>query len=247
MTATLLGQLNRTLRGVWRRVRQRLRRPNVKDRLAPFYLRGRGLEIGALHNPLRVSSRAKVRYVDRLAVADLRAQYPDLRDKKLVQVDVVDDGERLETVRTGTQDFVIANHFLEHCQDPIGTLESFFRVLRPGGILYMAVPDKRFTFDRDRPVTPLAHLLRDHAEGPEWSRRAHYEEYVAHVHKPATPEVARGIVEDMMARGYSIHFHVWTQKELLELFLSLKDRLSFDIEVAHMNGDEFVLVLRKCE
>ena len=49
----------------------------------------------------------------------------------------------------------------------------------------------------------------------------------------------------MLARSYSIHFHVWTQKELLELLLSLKDRLDFDIEVAHKNGDEFVLVLRK--
>src|SRR5437763_15776226 len=105
MTASLLGQLDRTLRGVWRRVRQRLRRPTVKDRLAPFYLRGRGLEIGALHNPLRVSSRATVRYVDRLPIAGLRGQYPDLRDKKLVRVDVVDDGERLDTVRTATQDF----------------------------------------------------------------------------------------------------------------------------------------------
>jgi SAM-dependent methyltransferase len=246
MTASLLGQLDRALRGVWRRARQMLRRPTVKDRLAPFYLRGRGLEIGALHNPLRVSPRAKVHYVDRLPVAGLRAQYPDLRDKKLVRVDVVDDGERLDTVGTATQDFVIANHFLEHCQDPIRTLESFFRVLKPGGILYMAVPDKRFTFDRDRPVTPLAHLLRDHAEGPAWSRRAHYEEYVVHVHRPATADEARGIVEDMMARGYSIHFHVWTQKELLELILSLKERLGLDIEVAHKNGDEFVLVLRKC-
>src|SRR5262245_33339264 len=245
MTATLLGQLDRTLRRIWRRVRQRLRRPNVKDRLATYYLRGSGLEIGALHNPLRVSSRAKVRYVDRLPVAGLRAQYPDLRDKKLVHVDVIDDGERLDTIGTATQDFVIANHFLEHCQDPIRTLESFFRVLRPGGILYMAVPDKRFTFDHNRPVTPLAHLLRDHAEGPGWWRRGHYEEYVAHVHRPKTAEDARGIVQDMMTRGYSIHFHVWTQKELLELFLSLKHRLRFDIEVAHKNGDEFVLVLSK--
>jgi SAM-dependent methyltransferase len=245
MTASLLGQLDRTLRGVWRCVRKRLRRPTVKDRLAPFYLRGRGLEVGALHNPLPVSSRAKVRYVDRLPVEGLRAQYPDLRDKKLVRVDVVDDGERLDTVGTATQDFVIANHFLEHCQDPIRTLESFFRVLRPGGVLYMAVPDKRFTFDRDRPVTSLAHVLRDCAEGPAWSRRGHYEEYVAHVHRPATAEETRGIVEDMLARSYSIHFHVWTQKELLELLLSLKDRLGFDIEVAHKNGDEFVLVLRK--
>jgi SAM-dependent methyltransferase len=235
----------RALRAAWRRARRLVRRPSVRDRLASAYLRGMGIEIGALFNPLPVPAGAKVRYVDRMPVSGLREQYPNLRDRRLVPVDVVDDGERLITIGDATQDFVIANHFLEHCQDPIGALETFFRVLRPGGVLYMAVPDKRFTFDRDRPVTPLAHLDRDHAEGPACSRRAHFEEYVALVHRPASADEARAQVEDLMGRDYSIHFHVWTQKELLELFLALKDRLRFDFEAAHKNDHEFVLVLRK--
>ena len=61
----------------------------------------------------------------------------------------------------------------------------------------------------------------------------------------ASANQAIAAASDMISRGYSIHFHVWTQKELLDLFLSLKDRLGFDIEMAHKNGDEFVLVLRK--
>ena len=108
----------------------------------------------------------------------LRAHYPDLRDKKLVRVDVVDDGERLDTVGTATQDFVIANHFLEHAQDPIGTIQRLLQVLRPQGILYLAVPDKRFTFDEGRPLTTLDHLIRDHTEGPEWSCESHFREWV---------------------------------------------------------------------
>ena len=34
----------------------------------------------------------------------------------------------------------------------------------PGSILYLAVPDKRYTFDADRPVTPTDHVLRDYQE-----------------------------------------------------------------------------------
>ena len=121
--------------------------------LANRYLEGRGLEIGALHHPLPVPRSVQVRYVDRLSVADLRSHYPELASLPLVPLDLIDDGETLTMVPDGSQDFVIANHFLEHCEDPIKTLGTFFRVLRPGGILYLAVPEKHHTFDRDRPVT----------------------------------------------------------------------------------------------
>lgn len=144
-----------------------------RRQIAFHYLRGDGIEIGALHQPLPLPRRTRVRYVDRMAIPELRAHYPELRDCALVRVDVIDDGEVLGTVPDTSVDFLVANHLLEHCQDPIGTIASWLRVLRPEGILYMAVPDKRHTFDRDRPVTPLVHLIRDHREGPEWSRHSH--------------------------------------------------------------------------
>jgi SAM-dependent methyltransferase len=240
--------IRRLLRGGWGRVKRWVEgdRPvPVPTVLARNYLAGDGIEVGALHNPLPVPRTCRVRYADRMTVAELRKQYPNLDGLPLVPVDVVDDGERLATVPDGSQDFVIANHFLEHCQDPIGALTNFFRVLRPGGVLYMAVPDKRFTFDAKRPVTTLDHLRRDHAEGPDWSRAGHYDEYARLAHGCGTDEEARGVAADMLARGYSIHFHVWTQKELLELFLSLKDDLGFDFEVVCKNGMEVIFVLRK--
>jgi SAM-dependent methyltransferase len=239
--------IRRLLGGGWRRLKGWVEgdRPvPVPTVLARNYLAGNGLEVGALHNPLPVPKGCRVRYVDRLPVDELRRQYPNLAGLPLVPVDVVDDGERLATVPDGSQDFVIANHFLEHCQDPIGALRTFSRVLRPGGVLYMAVPDKRYTFDKGRPVTPLGHLERDHREGPEWSRAGHYDEYARLAHG-CSPEDAPGVAADMMARGYSIHFHVWTQKELLELLLSLKDDLGFDFEVVCKNAAEVIVVLRK--
>jgi SAM-dependent methyltransferase len=151
--------------------------PLNRDAIAARYLQGDGLEIGALHNPLPVPSGARVRCVDRMPVAELERHYPELRDKTLVPVDVIDDGERLGSVRDASVDFVIANHFLEHCQDPIGALGTMFRVVRPGGIVYLAVPDKRYTFDVDRDVTQPEHVLDDHRNSPEGSKRRHYEEW----------------------------------------------------------------------
>jgi SAM-dependent methyltransferase len=219
---------------------------SARMRIAERYLAGEGIEIGALHNPLAVPRAARVRYVDRLPVPELRAHYPELEQEPLVDVDILDDGERLATIGDSTQDFVVANHFLEHTQDPIGTLLSAYRVLRPGGVLYLAVPDKRHTFDSDRPLTPVDHLLRDHDEGPEVSRRAHFEEWARLVDKVPADEVP-GRADELMEQDYSIHFHVWTQRELLELLLAVRERfeLDFDLELMERIEYEVVFVLRK--
>ena len=39
--------------------------------VARWYLSGQGIEVGALHNPLKVPAEIKVRYVDRMPVPEL--------------------------------------------------------------------------------------------------------------------------------------------------------------------------------
>lgn len=216
-----------------------------REFVAHAFLSGQGLEIGALHMPLSVPPSAVVRYVDRFPTDELRKQYPELGGQRLVDVDIVTDGEHLDVVANATQDFIIANHFLEHCQDPIGALRSMFRVLKPGGILYLAIPDKRCSFDADRPVTTLEHLLRDHSEGPAWSRRQHFEEWARLVNKVSGDEetVQRHVLENMRA-DYSIHYHVWTPAEMLELMLAVGKMVSFEFELYLHRGPEVIFVLR---
>ena len=125
---------------VIRKVRNAVHRGPRVDRevLASVYLRGSGIEIGALQGPLRVPRAVKVRYVDRMTVADLRKQYPELKYHKLVDVDIIDDGESLSTIGDASQDFVIAIHFLEHCENPIKAVSNFVRVVREGGFFSFA-------------------------------------------------------------------------------------------------------------
>jgi SAM-dependent methyltransferase len=214
--------------------------------IADKYLKGSGIEIGALHSPLKAPPSASVKYVDRMSVPDLRKQYPELNDLELVDTDIIDDGERLDSVRDSTQDFVIANHFIEHCQNPLKALSNMLRVLREGGLLYLAVPDKRFTFDVDRPVTPLDHILRDFEEGGEWSRRRHFEEWARFVNKKDGAEVEER-ADELMGIDYSIHFHAWTQLEMFEFILALDRKLGlrFDVEAFFKNGEECIFILRK--
>jgi SAM-dependent methyltransferase len=58
---------------------------------------------------------------------------------------------------------------LEHVEDPIAALEHQLRVLKPGGTLYLTLPDARSSFDSPRQRTTVEHLLRDHRDG----RRSH--------------------------------------------------------------------------
>src|SRR5829696_632327 len=88
----------------------------TRDDLAFRYLRGSGIEIGALYRPQRVPPTARVRYVDQASGEDLRRIYPE---HDWVQApDVVDEGERLAKFADESLDFVIANHMLEHVEDP---------------------------------------------------------------------------------------------------------------------------------
>jgi SAM-dependent methyltransferase len=177
---------------------------------------------------------------------ELERHYRDMNVSDIRAPDVIDDGERLATIADATRDFVVANHFLEHCEDPIAALENMLRVLKPGGVLFLAVPDKRFTFDAPRPVTTIDHLKRDHAEGPMGSRQEHFEEW-ARLVVGASDDEAGHIATRLIDADYSIHYHVWTQTELLELLVTLQHDygLAFDVELFMRNDVECIVVLRK--
>ena len=218
---------------------------DTRQAIAAAFLHGEGIEIGALHQPLIVPATARVKYVDRMKVPELRQHYPELINEPLVETDIVDDGERLLTIADATQDFVIANHFIEHCENPLLTFQNLLRVLRPGGIVFMAVPDKRFTFDVDRPCTTLDHVLRDFSEGPEWSKRQHYEEWSRLVNKRTDMSEMNAEVQHLIDMKYSIHFHVWSAPELLELVQALHRIVRFELELFLRNGIESLMILRK--
>src|SRR4051812_13463326 len=207
---------------------------DTRRELAAEFLRGNGIEIGGLHLAIPMPAGASVRYVDRITVPELREHYPELDDWDLVSVDIVDDGEVLATIEDGSVDFIIANHFLEHCEDPIRTIETHLRKLRPGGVLFYAVPDKRYTFDFRRPRTPISHVVSDHENGPEASRAEHYLEWVRLVDSEEDlpdEQAIRRHAEKLEAEGYSIHFHVWTQADLMALMLHCHERFeTFEIE-----------------
>lgn len=214
-----------------------------RDTISNFYIKGDGIEIGALNGALPVNETARVKYVDRMPVEALKKQYQGL---ELVNVDIVDDGEKLDKVSDSSLDFVIANHFLEHCQNPILAIMNMFRVLKEGGILYLSIPDKRYTFDSERPLTGLDHLKKDYTLGPSCSREQHFEEWVKYITKKDGID-AEQHKKWMMEIDYSIHYHVWTQREMFDFLSILREKFNqkFEFELFFKNGLECIFILRK--
>ena len=186
-----------------------------------------------------------VRYLDRMDCTGLRSHYPELATETLVEVDIVDDGETLSSQLDSSADFVIANHFIEHTQDPLGAIANHLRVLTPGGFHYLAVPHRRRTFDADRQPTSMERV-RDHREGPGWSRPIHQEEWARLVDKVPAAEVAAR-VQELEQADYSIHFHVWAPREFRALleYARSEMQLPFVIETLRPNGYEFIAILRR--
>lgn len=215
------------------------------------YLQGDGIEIGALHNPMLIDlKKSRVRYVDEKGVEELRKIYPEIKNYKIVEPDIIGTAENLSTIPDETQDFLIANHLLEHVENPIGALKEWYRVLKHGGLLFMAVPDMRKTFDKDRPVTTLQHIIGDYEKGGEYSRREHLVEWCKCILGLSDPATINIKCQELEKEAYRIHYHVWTVNEVKELINYITYKMGWEWEVIKIGntmpwGNEFLFLLRK--
>jgi SAM-dependent methyltransferase len=210
-------------------------------------LQGRGLELGPLNRPLPRHEGMSVTYVDYADQATLHRQYPALA-QHIGPVDVIDDAETLATIPDGGADFLISAHVIEHMRDPIGAIRHWLRVLRPGGLLYLIVPDKRRTTDQMRVRTTLEHMVLDHEQPSAERDFEHYLDYAVFVHHARTDD-AIGEARRLRDTGSSVHFHVFLPQDVLRLLAWIDGHVA---RVSVVEGpamspetDEFHLLLRK--
>lgn len=123
-----------------------------------------GLEIGAGYSPLVAGPRAKT--LDHLDQAGLIAKYSDqgVDTAKIRPVTYVWRGEPLHELVQERFDWIVASHVVEHVPDLIGFLNDCGELLKPGGTLTLAVPDRRYTFDHYRPVSGLGSVIDAHLQ-----------------------------------------------------------------------------------
>lgn len=139
-------------------------------------------------------------------------------------------------------DYVVTSHVLEHVANPIAALVEWCRVLRPGGIIYLLVPDRRLTWDRFRTPTPVDHLFDDFSRGTTAVDATHIDDFVRGVDwstfSPDTPPSEVPKKQNELSALYhaavaareevNIHFHVFEPGNVRELVARLAPRLHWE-------------------
>lgn len=188
----------------------------LENLLLQRYFRGRGIEVGALWKRFPLPRRARVWYLDRLDRAELQEHYAELSGR-LLRPDLLAEATELP-VPSGSLDFLIASHVLEHMAFPLRALRAWYDALAPGGVLLLKIPDKRYTFDARRKRTPLQHLIAENDDMQGFDRRAHFADWVANVGNQGHDQPGfEDAVSDLMRRDYSIHFHAWIDNDVREI------------------------------
>ncbi len=219
-------------------------------------LDGLGLEVGPGYNPI-LPKRAgfRVETIDYADAEHLREKYrdADVDIGRIEPIDYVSRGRSLlETIgERHRYDYIVASHVIEHAPDLLGFLKDCEALLKPEGILSLAVPDKRYCFDIFQPSASTGEIIQAHLDG---RRRPSYGSIfdsfaydaarggrigwtpsdsgeLAFVHHLAS---ARAIADDALECGRYVDVHVWRfvpsslrliLHDLRESsFLSLKER-----------------------
>jgi SAM-dependent methyltransferase len=219
--------------------------------------RQHGVEIGPLTRPLVTRSMGSIKYIDRAPRHELLQWYannPDVDPEKIVDIDYVWGDKSLIECMAGEQvDYCIASHVIEHVPDLITWLAEVAEILRPGGILSLVVPDRRYTFDILRRTSGVAEAVDAYVNRLRKPNPRQIFDHFSNFTKVDAQAVWSGKIDPKALRpqeppasvlalakearqnGRYIDVHCWvfTPESFLELLADIATLGLLDFEVAH--------------
>ncbi|MBA3611847.1 MAG: glycosyltransferase, partial [Nitrospirales bacterium] len=179
----------------------------------------KGLEVGpSSHNPFGLETRTvglpdEIYHQEQIALVGQAAPLDILAEADAIPVPSESEG------------FVLSSHVIEHCPNFLQTLWEWYRIIKPGGFLYLIAPHPDAApGDRGKPLTDWAHVVED---------------YVFNATAETEPEAGRFL---------HCHYHIFspgTMKDFFSRFfgerLILVDSQAVDDKI----GNGFSLVYRK--
>jgi len=192
-------------------------------------LSGHGLEIGAFHSPAQIPVNCTVDYCDAHTREQAINLFPEVPSEEIINPKYICDLDKdgLQQFCNEQYNFVILNHLIEHVANPINVIAEILPILKYKGHAVIACPDKRFTFDKDRDLTPLSHLIEDFQKGVKTVSDEHYLDFLLKVHPGLQiMELPEAIRKEHLAgvRVRHEHAHVWDSesfKEFMNTSLSI--------------------------
>lgn len=182
-----------------------------------------GLEFGGFDLPT-VPPR-----LGQCAIADMRTEYHLAREfgipvALIPPVDcVVEPSVAAHRQISLRFDYVILCHVLEHIPDVITTINDLAQLLDPGGLLFIALPDKRETPDASRASTTLARLVERQVEQvktPSMSEIAEFSLAWNQTYRDQFDESMQEFFHEVRSQQLfgdpDVHCNVWSDDEFLE-------------------------------
>jgi SAM-dependent methyltransferase len=130
------------------------------------------IEIGPSFSPIAPKADGwrthTLDHATRGALVEKYKGHPGVDVTRIEEVDFVwNGGPFIDAVSRefhGTFDAFIASHVIEHTPDFIAFLEAAEALLKPDGVVILAVPDKRYCFDYFQPLTTTGQILDAHGD-----------------------------------------------------------------------------------
>lgn len=229
------------------------------------HFKGKGLDVGPFDKPFieavfAKDNAIKVDYVDLHTPEELKRIFNEIPDFNPVMADYVHDVSQQGFGFNATKyDFIILSHVLEHVMNPFFVVDEAIKKLKPGGILYIGLPDERFSEDNGRPLTHYDELLEifDKKVKPIPDDKV-----VAYLSSPAISQVSwvkkqlksgKKFTKKQLQneRERSFHVHVWNSGTALQHFSQFiihrpyAKMVLVDLDVWENNGYETVMIFRK--
>ena len=142
-------------------------------------------------------------------------------------------------------EFVLSEHVLEHLGNPVKAIKEWKRILKPKGKIFLFLPHKDRTFDRNRQRTELTHLFDDYSKHILDIDNTHLGDWISNVISPGlAPQYASIPIEKHPELGL-IHHHVWTDEDICELLRALDIKIIYRLDRCPDRQDSFVIVAEK--
>jgi len=133
----------------------------------------------------------------------------------------ITEASDLSKIKNESYDFVLSCHSLEHVANVMKAINEWRRVLKKDGKLILVLPDKRFTFDHNRPYTTFEHLLNDYKNNVDEHDDTHFDEIIQ-LHDISIDQGANS-KDELQKRteqnfvNRCVHHHVFNQQLVKEL------------------------------
>lgn len=224
---------------------------NIRNDFASRYIVNDGYEIGAQNSPLICKNAKKILYIDYLSKKESSQKY-HIPEDECVDVDIIADANNLDSIPADSASFIIANHVLEHCPNPIGTLLGWLRILQTRGILFLTLPNyKSNEFDFEKTPATISHLVSDfeRSKHNENITDEHIFEHIQIIDSidPDNTKLFQQRYKAIVESNLHTHYHVFNKESVLDLLrvihqqtpIQLVNTFSFD------NSIELLFIIKK--